>query len=160
MASTTVDQTITRGGLIWAIDGDGDLYTDTYKRTTTRKGKEKDDWRITRIDGSNGDVLKEIYADPIGAPNNYWYHKIGGFTFDTSDRLWLADWKKGKNPDGFLAKANSKGKFPYKKRIVGWSRDGAAPDTAFISLQAGLDGALYAISHTGPSGMEAVWSIE
>ena len=40
-----------------------------------------------------------MVADPIGAPNNYASHKMGGFTFDASGDFWLADWKRNGSPE-------------------------------------------------------------
>lgn len=159
LSATMLEASFSRGGLIWAIDGNGDLYTDTYSTVINSKGNVIDEWLIARFDGATGELLDDAFADPSGAPNNYSYHKIGGFTFDAVDGFWLADFKKGKSPDGFISKANKKGKLPYKKRIAGWTRLGTT-DTALTSLQTGLDGLLYAVVRTGPSGAEGIWSID
>jgi hypothetical protein len=142
------------GGSIWAMDAAGDLYTD---KRFTDPDTGKNDYRVIRLDGTNGDLLDDAYADPKGAPNNYANHKMGGFTFDSAGKFWLADWKKKKSPSHFISKMNNKGSFPYGKRVAGWD-DGS--DREMKTLQIGLDDVLYAIVQDHPGGRWAVWAID
>ncbi len=151
LSTTFIDDPLTKGATMWALDSNGDLHTDTYERIDG-----KDDWFVTKIEGATGDILDARFANPKGAPNNYAKHKIGGFAFDASDKFWLADWIKSKSPDHFISKKNKKGKIPYKRRIAGWGKNGTAN---MKTLQMGLDGVLYSVVQ-GDSGAYAVWAID
>lgn len=141
------------GGRVFATDGNGALYTERMFLDPDRDYRK--DWLIAAYSTGNGALLDDDYADPIGAPNNYANHDIQGFAFAGNGKLWLADFKKNKSPDHFIAKANNKGKFPYKKRVAGWSGGTEARGIAF-----GLDGMLYAIGRTGGFEGYAVYAID
>lgn len=139
-------------GSVWAMDGNGDFYTDWKDYSSGSR-----DYRIKKIDGSTGELVTATYADPTGAPKSYGNHKIGGFSFDSNGKMWLADWKKSKSPSHFIAKRKNNGKFSYKKRIAGWE-DSSNRDMK--TLHCGADGVLYAIMRDQGAGTYAVWSID
>ncbi len=146
-----IDSAINFGGELWGIDGSGNLYIDARE---TIVGTTKRDWFIYQIDPDTGDTLDDRFANPTGSPaKGYSDHQIAGFAFDSNGKFWLADWKKSKNPGHFLSKANGKGKFPYKKRIAGWT------DHSVRSVTIAPDGRFYLYVTTSTSPDE-VWVVD